>query len=67
MCEVVVGLGEVYLVGVEELPGDRLRVTIRSRGPRPDVSPAAAVRIPADRSTVNAVMARSHNGSAEHP
>ena len=35
MCEVVVGLGEVDLVGVEELPGDRLRVTIRSRGPRP--------------------------------
>ena len=35
MCEVVVRLGEVDLVGVEELPGDRLRVTIRSRGPRP--------------------------------
>ena len=35
MCEVLVGLGEVDLVGVEELAGDRLRVTIRSRGPRP--------------------------------
>ncbi|MCQ3802681.1 MAG: transposase family protein [Acidimicrobiia bacterium] len=35
MCEVLVGLGEVDLVGVEELPGDRLRVTIRSRGSRP--------------------------------
>ncbi len=35
MSEVLVGLGEVDLVGVEELPGDRLRVTIRSRGPRP--------------------------------
>jgi len=35
MCEVLVGLGEVDLVGVEELPGGRLRVTIRSRGPRP--------------------------------
>ena len=35
MCEVLVGLGEVDLVGVEELSGDRLRVTIRSRGPRP--------------------------------
>ena len=35
MCEVLVGLGEVDLVGVEELVGDRLRVTIRSRGPRP--------------------------------
>ena len=35
MCEVLVGLGEVDLVGVEELAGDRLRVTVRSRGPRP--------------------------------
>ena len=35
MCELLVGLGEVGLVGVEELAGDRLRVTIRSRGPRP--------------------------------
>ncbi|MCQ3805108.1 MAG: ISL3 family transposase [Acidimicrobiia bacterium] len=35
MCEVLVGLGEVDLVGIEELSGDRLRVTIRSRGPRP--------------------------------
>ena len=35
MCEVLVGLGEVDLVGVEDLSGDRLRVTIRSRGPRP--------------------------------
>jgi len=35
MCELLVGLGEVDLVGVEELAGDRLRVTIRSRGPRP--------------------------------
>jgi len=35
MCEVLVGLGEVDLVGVEELSGDRLRVTIRCRGPRP--------------------------------
>ena len=35
MCEVLVGLGEVDLVGVEELAGDRLRVTIRSSGPRP--------------------------------
>ena len=35
MCEVLVGLGEVDLVGVEELGGDRLRVTIRSCGPRP--------------------------------
>ena len=35
MCEVLVGLGKVDLVGVEELVGDRLRVTIRSRGPRP--------------------------------
>ena len=33
MCEVLVGLGEVVLVGVEELGGDRLRVTIRSGGP----------------------------------
>ncbi|MCY4650237.1 MAG: transposase, partial [bacterium] len=32
---VLVGLGEVDRVGVEELSGDRLRVTIRSRGPRP--------------------------------
>ena len=35
MCELLVGLGEVDLAGVEELAGDRLRVTIRSRGPRP--------------------------------
>ena len=35
MCEVLVGLGEVDLVGVEELSRDRLRVTIRSCGPRP--------------------------------
>ncbi len=35
MCEVLVGLGEVDLVGVEELVGGRLRVTIRSRRPRP--------------------------------
>ena len=35
MCELLVGLGEVDLVGVEELSNDRLRVTIRSRGPRP--------------------------------
>ena len=35
MCELLVGLGEVDLVGVEELAGDWLRVTIRSRGPRP--------------------------------
>ena len=35
MCEVLVGLGEVDLVGIEELSGDRLRVTIRSRGSRP--------------------------------
>ena len=35
MCELLVGLGEVDLVGVEELVGDRLGVTIRSRGPRP--------------------------------
>ncbi len=35
MCELLVGLGEVDLVGVEELAGDRLRVTIRSRGSRP--------------------------------
>ena len=35
MWELLVGLGEVDLVGVEELSGDRLRVTIRSRGPRP--------------------------------
>ena len=34
-CEVLVGLGKVDLVGIEELSGDRLRVTIRSRGPRP--------------------------------
>ena len=31
MCGVVVGLGDVDLVGIEELAGDRLRVTIRSR------------------------------------
>ena len=35
MCEVLVGLGEVDLVGVEELAGDRLRVTIKSGGSRP--------------------------------
>ena len=35
MCEVPVGLGEVDLVGVEELAGDRLRVTIKSGGSRP--------------------------------
>ena len=35
MCELLVGLGEVALVGVEELEGGRLEVTIRSRGPRP--------------------------------
>ena len=35
MCEVLVGLGEVDLVEIEVLSGDRLRVTIRSRGPRP--------------------------------
>ena len=35
MCELLVGLGEVDLVGVEELGGDRLRVTIRSCGSRP--------------------------------
>ena len=35
MCEVLVGLGEVGLGGVEELRGGRLRVTIRSRGSRP--------------------------------
>ena len=32
MCELLVGLGEVDLVGVEELVGDRLGVTIGSRG-----------------------------------
>ena len=35
MSELLVGLGEVDLVGVEELPDDRLVVTIRSREPRP--------------------------------
>ena len=35
MCELLVGLGEVDLVGVEAGAGDRLEVTIRSRGPRP--------------------------------
>ena len=35
MCEVLVGLGEVDLVGVEELAGNRLGVVVRSRGPRP--------------------------------
>lgn len=35
MCEVLVGLGEVDLVGVEEVVGGWLEVTIRSRGPRP--------------------------------
>ena len=35
MSEVLVGLGEVDLVGVEELAGGRLGVTIRSGGPRP--------------------------------
>ena len=35
VCEVLVGLGEVDLVGVEELVGDRLGMTIRSLGPRP--------------------------------
>ncbi len=35
MCEVLVGLGDVDLVGVEELSGDRLRVTIRSGAFRP--------------------------------
>ena len=35
MCELLVGLGEVDLVGVEEIAGDRLRLTIRSGGSRP--------------------------------
>ena len=35
MSEVLVGLGEVDLVGVEELSDGRLRVTVRSRGSRP--------------------------------
>ncbi len=35
MCELLVGLGEVDLVGVEELGGDRLRLTIRTRSARP--------------------------------
>lgn len=35
MCELVVGLGEMDLVGVEKLAGGRLAVTVRSRGPRP--------------------------------
>ena len=35
MCELLVGLGEVDLIGVEELTEGRLRVTIRSGGPRP--------------------------------
>ena len=35
MCELLVGLGEVDLVGMEELDGGRLEVMIRSRGPRP--------------------------------
>ena len=35
MCELLVGLGEVDLVGVEELAGELLGVTIRSGGARP--------------------------------
>lgn len=34
MYEVLVGLGRVDLVGIEELTGGRLEVTIRSRGVR---------------------------------
>ena len=35
MCELLVGLGEVDLVGIEELEVGRLEVMIRSRGSRP--------------------------------
>jgi hypothetical protein len=40
-CELLVGLPAVVVVGVDEVPGDVLRVTVETRDPGPSCAPCA--------------------------
>ena len=43
MCERLVGLGDVEVLGVDDEAGEPLRVHIRRRGPKPDCGDCGAL------------------------